>query len=192
MTSHETTRRMYIPKKIAANTTQEIMNSKIDRQKVLLVAFASSSIFLYAGAFYGWGPMQLLLEKNENYQKECDTEVVCEEQTSALLTVRFASQLTILLAPALGILSDRQGAHALTLAVTFLVFLGLVSLTLAAAYENFLDGLLFPSFVCLGLAATCVAVSSRSRRGWCLHTLKLDRTSFRRSMPCMMPARLYI
>ena len=83
------------------------------------MAFASSSIFLYAGAFYGWGPMQLLLEANGNFHKKCAVNDypnndgvcpganrlkneqfvfeaidpwVCQEQTMALLNVRFVSQ----------------------------------------------------------------------------------------------------
>ena len=103
--------------------------------------------------------MQLLLESNGNFHQKCAGDAVvttvCEEQTAALLYVRFASQLTILLAPGLGYLSDHHGAIVLTLLMAALVWLGLILLAFAAAYSTILDFLLFPSFCCLGLASIC-------------------------------------
>jgi hypothetical protein len=62
--------------------------------------------------------MQLLLKENGNLHdnsgrdddKECG-EGVCEDQTAALLNVLAVSQLPVLLAPTIGLLSDRKGAQ---------------------------------------------------------------------------------
>jgi hypothetical protein len=42
--------------------------------------------FLFGGGFYGWGPMQLMLEENGSHSSKCssDSDDVCPEQTASL------------------------------------------------------------------------------------------------------------
>ena len=136
------------------------MSEPLSRSQQVLLVFASISTFGYAGAYYGWGPMQLLLEENGNFNSQCERDnEVCEEQTAALLNVRFVSQLTILLSPLLGELSDRKGARFAVYLMAFLAIVGLVLLTIAVQSTKWdsvnLDWLLYVSFICLGLMASC-------------------------------------
>ena len=68
--------------------------SKMNRKMIFL--FTSLSIFLFAGASFGWGPMQLMLEENGAYHTLCGSENpksagvlenVCAAQTSKLLNM---------------------------------------------------------------------------------------------------------
>jgi Major Facilitator Superfamily len=131
------------------------------RQKVTLVVFASFSIFLFAGSFYGWGPMQLLLEQNGNFGTECSVEEmemvdgVCPEQTAALLNCRFVSQMTVLTGPLLGYLSDRYGGTTLTYCMGVSIVSGLTLLMVAVQFPGTVwDSMLYVAFVLMGLGAT--------------------------------------
>ncbi len=77
---------------------------------MLLCAFPVT--FLFAGAYYGWGPLQLVMEQNGIYHNKCgDDPEVCDAQTAALLNVRLVGQITIITSPLLGELSDRISHH---------------------------------------------------------------------------------
>jgi hypothetical protein len=146
-------------------------------EKILLIIFGSCSIFFYAGAFYGWGPMQLLLESNGNFQSKCSdeswesldddessegveaepTNQVCPEQTSALLTARTVGVLTVLTAPLWAYISDKYGGQTLTYNLFITMILGLVLLIIAfefpgSQWEGFL---LYTSFILIGIGGTC-------------------------------------
>jgi MFS family permease len=142
---------------------EEIRREK--RQKTTLLIFASCSIFLFAGSFYGWGPMQLLLESNGNFGTECNSnadekiddtnEAVCPEQTAALLNCRFISQLTILTGPILGYMSDRYGGTTLTCCMGFSILSGLSLLMVAVKFPGTIwDSILYVAFILLGLGST--------------------------------------
>eukprot|EP00529_Nitzschia_sp_RCC80_P016322 CAMPEP_0113454530 /NCGR_PEP_ID=MMETSP0014_2-20120614/7909_1 /TAXON_ID=2857 /ORGANISM="Nitzschia sp." /LENGTH=648 /DNA_ID=CAMNT_0000345935 /DNA_START=142 /DNA_END=2088 /DNA_ORIENTATION=+ /assembly_acc=CAM_ASM_000159 len=139
--------------------------------KILLISFGCCSIFFYAGAFYGWGPMQLLLEANGNFQNKCSDEwweienendedsesSACPEQTSALLTCRFVSQMTVLTSPLWAFLSDKYGGQTLTYILFGTMTSGLVLLVIAFEYPGTKwDGaLLYTSFILMGIGSTC-------------------------------------
>eukprot|EP00529_Nitzschia_sp_RCC80_P016876 CAMPEP_0113499098 /NCGR_PEP_ID=MMETSP0014_2-20120614/31555_1 /TAXON_ID=2857 /ORGANISM="Nitzschia sp." /LENGTH=653 /DNA_ID=CAMNT_0000393227 /DNA_START=167 /DNA_END=2128 /DNA_ORIENTATION=- /assembly_acc=CAM_ASM_000159 len=139
--------------------------------KIMLIIFGCCSIFFYAGAFYGWGPMQLLLEANGNFQNKCSDEwweienqndedsesSACPEQTSALLTCRFVSQMTVLTSPLWAFLSDKYGGQQLTYILFGTMTSGLVLLVIAFEYPaTKWDGaLLYTSFILMGIGSTC-------------------------------------
>lgn len=136
------------------------------RQQTTLVVFASLSIFIYAGAFYGWGPMQLLLEQNGNFATKCpegwnqdeqeNSNVVCAEQTAALLTCRFVGQLTVLTGPLLGYVSDRFGGHTLTEIMGVTTIIGIILLLCAVKFPGTgWDSVLYAVFILVGLGSTC-------------------------------------
>jgi hypothetical protein len=57
------------------------------RRLLLLCAFPVT--FLFAGAYYGWGPLQLVMEQNGIYHNKCgDDPEVCDAQTAALFVKR--------------------------------------------------------------------------------------------------------
>ncbi|KAG7354636.1 major facilitator superfamily transporter [Nitzschia inconspicua] len=129
------------------------------KQKTILVVVASCSIFAFAGSFYGWGPMQLLLEQNGNFGTECITDdeihTVCTEQTAALLNCRFVSQLTVLTGPLLGYLSDRCGGTTLTYLMGISTFSGLALLMAAVRFPGTVwDSILYLAFILMGLGST--------------------------------------
>ena len=120
-----------------------------------LLIFAIPSTFLYAGAYYGWGPMQLVLEQNGIFHSKCGEDVpldqVCDAQTSALLNVRLISQLTIIGSPLLGELSDRKGARNVAYLLTALTFTGL--LLIIVSDRTGVDWIMYLAFSCLALVA---------------------------------------
>jgi|EP00979_Chaetoceros_neogracilis_P007731 hypothetical protein len=60
-----------------------------------LLFFSSVYIFTFAGAFWGWGPLQLLLEENGAFHSLCgeiddaanNRQNICPEQSARLITV---------------------------------------------------------------------------------------------------------
>lgn len=134
------------------------------QQKTALIVMASCSIFAFAGSFYGWGPMQLLLEDNGNFGTECTADpdsaaqnnnVVCPEQTAALLNCRFVSQLTVLTGPLLGYISDRYGGSTLTCCMGISIVSGLALLLAAVKFPGTVwDSILYLAFLLMGLGAT--------------------------------------
>ena len=84
----------------------------------LLVTCACLYNVLYAGAFSGFGSMQLFLEETGAFHSKCihnhtsvDTteEEICSEQTNALVSVASYSLMTVLISPVLGQISDHFG-----------------------------------------------------------------------------------
>lgn len=97
-----------------------------------LVVFSSLYTFLYGGGFYGWGPMQLMLEDNGSYNWKCtgDTATtnttvvseedigdviagVCSEQTASLINIQFVGVLAVIGAPLIGYIVDKYQAVSL-------------------------------------------------------------------------------
>ena len=53
-------------------TGDDELNEKLEaRRRYGLVIFASLYTFFVFGAFFGWGPMQLMLEENGNFASLC-------------------------------------------------------------------------------------------------------------------------
>jgi MFS family permease len=104
----------------------------------------------YTGAFYGYGPFQLMLEETGAFSSRCTPgeQLPCPSQTAMLLNVQFISMLTMIFTPFMGAGIDKYGP-ALMFDVAFVIGgLGLVLLILSTSLH--IDPLLFPSFICLG------------------------------------------
>jgi hypothetical protein len=85
------------------------------RRRLGLLAFSVLYTVLYVGAYFGWGPMQLLFEDHGFFSWKCTDEEdandeVCPAQTAALLNVNMVGQLTQITSPLLGYIADHYGA----------------------------------------------------------------------------------
>eukprot|EP00986_Skeletonema_menzelii_P003682 scaffold1172_cov144-Skeletonema_menzelii.AAC.7 len=121
------------------------------QRKLLLISTCLYMIF-YTGAFYGYGPFQLMLEESGAFSNQCapdDEELPCPSQTTMLLNVQFSSMLTTMIfTPFMGAGIDKYGP-ALMFDVTFVIGgLGLTLLIVSTSLH--IDPLLFPSFLCIG------------------------------------------
>lgn len=101
------------------------------RRRVALVVLSSPYTAVYVGAFFGWGPMQLLLERSGAFSWKCDTVQVCPAQTTALLNVQLVAQTTQLLSPLLGLFVDHYGARAAAYCMAGTLWLALSLLTMS-------------------------------------------------------------
>ena len=141
------------------NDLLENKNQKLDWIDRSMLVLAGSSIFLFGGAYYGWGPMQLLLEDNGNFNSKCtgseaqQEQEVCEEQTQALLNVRFYSQFTLFASPILGLISDKYGSTTICWLMSIFAIVGILLLIVASSSSFDLDWLLYVAFSCIGLAS---------------------------------------
>mmetsp|Transcript_14441 Transcript_14441/g.28889 ORF Transcript_14441/g.28889 Transcript_14441/m.28889 type:complete len:543 (-) Transcript_14441:179-1807(-) len=133
-----------------------------DRQRKALVVFGSLYTFLYVGALFGNGPMQILLEENTHFSSLCSpeqaaTREICPAQTSALINVQFIAQMTSVFSPLLGTVADRYGAPAIGYLMTAFILSGLFLLVIAAEY--LVDELLYVAFILLGFGTCTGSIS---------------------------------
>lgn len=117
------------------------------RRRHGLVTFTSLYTFLVLGAFFGWGPMQLMLEDNGNFASKCtpeeqDSGIICPEQSAALVNVHFFGVVSQILSPILGILADRYGSVRLAYAMMACAWIGVGLLIVATHFV--IDALLYP------------------------------------------------
>lgn len=124
----------------------------------MLVIPTALIMILYAGAFFTFGPMQLLLEQDGAFASRCDDTAtagaleeddVCKAQSSALVTVHFIALVLLnILTPAAGYISDRFGPFMLTLALMVCACLGFILVIIASSAKQ--DFLLYPGFILIG------------------------------------------
>jgi hypothetical protein len=126
-----------------------------ERRRRLLFGFSAVYTFLYVGSFFGWGPMQLMLEDNGSYSWKCtttttattatttsssnssqnenDTSTVCSEQTYALLRINLIATVTQISSPLLGQFVDAYGATSGFVFFSGSLWMGLILLTIASS-----------------------------------------------------------
>lgn len=133
-------------------------NQNERRTRWLLVFFSALYVTLFAGAFFGYGPMQLMLEEHGAFSNQCEPneETPCAAQTSCLLQVHFVAQLTLTFSPIAGAIADRFSGKALMYLTAAVGVLGLILLLVATGFH--FDAVLFCSDFLLGLMATCSSV----------------------------------
>ena len=119
--------------------------------------FALAITFLFVGATFAWGPMQLLLERNGAFHSNAtavapatstsgdDDADVCPAQTAALLNVPLVAIATLVLTPVFGHIADRYGAPVTAIFMGSCFMVGTLILTLATAYDG--DWLLYIAFL---------------------------------------------
>lgn len=120
------------------------------RRRYYLLIFAFVYTFFFSGAFFGWGPMQLLLEENGSYSSECteeeqENEEICPSQSASLVRVHVASTVSQFIFPLLGELLDRYGPAFLSYLMGVCGCAG-VALLVVAAQVSETDWLLFATF----------------------------------------------
>lgn len=130
------------------------------RRTGLLVCSVLYTVF-YVGAYFGWGPIQLLFEDHGFFAWKCsddfvpeqndDGASVCPAQTAALLNVNMVGQLTQITSPLLGYIADHYGAKVLSNMMALTCWLGLGLILVAA--ETGVDQLLYIAFACLGMTS---------------------------------------
>ena len=107
------------------------------RRRYCLLVFAYLYTFFFSGAFFGWGPMQLLLEENGSFASKCTVEQqqrgeVCPSQSAALVRIHFVAIMTQFVSPFLGELVDRYGPAFLSYLMATCGCLGIMLFILAA------------------------------------------------------------
>ena len=141
------------------------------RPRAYLFALTCVYVFWYAGAFFGYGPMQLMLERRGAFSYLCDdadlpegaidtdetpttttATTTCPEQSAMLLNVQFVAQLTMIASPLLGAWCDKNGPAEVAGGLFLSGSVGILLLAIATSNLG-IDWLLFPSFLCSGLMA---------------------------------------
>ena len=131
------------------------------RRRYGLLVFAYLYTFFFSGAFFGYGPMQLLLEENGSFASKCTAEEqqreeVCPSQSAALVRIHFAATMSQFVSPFLGELLDRYGPAFLSYLMGTCGCLGVMLLILAARSPD-KEWILFVAF--LAIANSCWMVS---------------------------------
>lgn len=129
------------------------------RNRWMLVFFSALYVTFIAGAFFGYGPLQLMLEAQGLFEDECQEgeETPCPEQTSRLLQSHFVAQLTLMFTPISGAIADRYSATTLMIFVAFFGVLGLILLIITSSLGT-VDNLFYVGDFCLGLMTTSSTV----------------------------------
>ena len=130
------------------------------RRRIGLFVFSALTATLYAGAWFSWGPMQLLLESRGVYDQLCQEgePTPCPAQTTRLLTVPFVAQFAIVLSPVMGIIADKYGPFVLMCFASACGIVGLGLMTLAVGLR--IDNLIFVAFFLIGIMALSAAVNT--------------------------------
>jgi hypothetical protein len=123
--------------------------SRAKRNRIGLFIFTALYTALFAGAYLGFGPMQLFLEEDGAFSKECAGEEVCPEQSARLIEVVLVSQVTSALSPGLGWVADRFGSLALMNLLGLSACAGISLLVLASWFKIY--ELLYLGFILIGI-----------------------------------------
>ena len=152
------------------------------RRRHGLLIFAFLYTFFFSGAFFGWGPMQLLLEENGSYSSECteeeqESEEICPSQSASLVRVHVASTVSQFISPLLGELLDRYGPMFLSYLMGVCVCVGVALLIVVAQVPA--DWLLFASFLAIAnstwMVRQVIHPIARSKR---IHSIVFARLHF--------------
>jgi hypothetical protein len=122
-----------------------------------LLVFSSLYAFFFAGAFFGYGPMVLLLQEDEAFLWKCgESNSLCPDQMSSILNVHFVATLMQVLSPFVGHLCDTRGPFAGMIYTTLTGLIGVCLLITSRALP--LDQLLYPTFCFLGMCSNATSV----------------------------------
>jgi hypothetical protein len=143
-----------------------------NRQALFLISCLY--IFLFIGAFYGYGQLQLILEDNQAFAFLCpDSEEdttnksnsVCSAQTNALIRVQLIAQSVQMAAPLLGYGVDRCGARRAYIVLTAHILSGLLILLVCTSLSHFrtgsvpqVDRFLYVAMVLLSIGVCLAAI----------------------------------
>ena len=133
------------------------------RRRNCLLLFASLYTFFFSGAYFGWGPMQLLLEENGSCASKCTLDEqekgeICPSQSAALVRIHFVGTMSQFVSPILGELVDRYGPAVLSYLMGTCGCVGVALLIVAAQSE--IDWLLFAAFLTIANSTWMVSTSA--------------------------------
>jgi hypothetical protein len=136
------------PEKPDAEADQDTLPLQL---QIGLIVFSALYTTFFAGALFGWGPMQLMLEGDGAFAIKCDNdeELPCDAQTLSLLNVQLIAILMPLNAPILGYLSDCYGALRLLEILATTGYLGIALIMLASSTN--VDQLYYPAYSLIGI-----------------------------------------
>jgi len=134
------------------------------RSRHWLLVLTGLYIFLFVGAVFGFGPMQLMLEEDGVYASQCTIEeqengIICDDQTIALVNIPFIAGLCSIFSPYLGKIGDHYGSSVLMHVAGILGCLG-VGMTIISSATG-IDQLFYVAFslLYLMLMAGCIMIS---------------------------------
>jgi hypothetical protein len=128
------------------------------QRQIGLVVFTALYTTFFAGAFFGWGPMQLMLEDAGAFTFKCndDEELPCDAQTLSLLNVQLVASLMPFGSPILGYISDCYGALRLMQILATAGCLGIALIMLASAIN--VDQLYYPAYSLIGIMFVATSI----------------------------------
>jgi MFS family permease len=121
------------------------------QHQIGLIVFSALYTTFFAGAFFGWGPMQLMLEDDGAFTSKCEDEekLPCDAQSLSLLNVQLIATLMPLGSPILGYISDCYGPLRLMQLLASAGCLGIALIMVASATN--VDQLYYPAYSLLGI-----------------------------------------
>jgi hypothetical protein len=145
-------------------------NLPLQQPQIGLVVFTALYTTFFAGAFFGWGPMQLMLEEDGAFTFKCadDEELPCDAQTLSLLNVQLIALLTPLGAPILGYISDCYGALRLMQILATAGCLAIALIMLASATN--VDQFYYPAYSLTGITFVSTSIIIVQTARFCSET----------------------
>lgn len=151
---------------------QSLIMIKEEKQRDIyrwgLLIFTTLYVFFFAGAYYGYGPMILMLLRDDAFRSECDdvttdtttttnpTDAYCPDQMSSLLNVHFVGMVMQIWSPILGAFADKRGPMITMILTTVLAMVGVILLIISRTFA--IDWILYPSFISLQLVSCCASI----------------------------------
>jgi len=136
--------------------TAKSASKLLQRARIQLFGFMCIVALVFDGANFGWGPMQIILEKNRNYGHLCSSSAdsPCPEQVSKLISVSTGTSFLFVTSPFWGALIDHRGPLIGMIISSILAWIGISCLTAASFLPGSLtpsvgDPLLYVAFTCL-------------------------------------------
>jgi hypothetical protein len=143
------------PEELDAEAYDDILPLQL---QIGLVVFTALYTTFLAGAFFGWGPMQLMLEDADAFSFKCDDdeELPCDDQILSLLNVQLIASLMPFGSPILGYISDCYGALRLMQILATAGCLGIALIMLASATN--VDQLYYPAYSLIGIMFVATSI----------------------------------
>lgn len=152
------------------------MTNKTDFYRWGLLIFSGLYIIFFAGAFFGYGPMILLLQQDGAFLSKCeDTSSSCPDQKSALLNVHFVAMLSQILSPLVGHICDKYGPLLMMVFTSSVAWMGVIVLIISRTVKE--DWFLYPAFSLLNITSNSSSVMIMiTGRYFAMKSTNIDKT----------------
>lgn len=128
-----------------------------------LLAMATCYTFLFVGAIFGWGPMEVMLEEAGAFASQCapDEPLPCAKQTETIINIGMVAICTNVATPFAGFAIDKfTGPNVATYYMSPMAIGGSALVSYAAFNIGKYDYLFWVGFSMLGLATFCGSLLS--------------------------------